>query len=419
MTAAAATPAIASSWGRPFPLAAPSSLDVIPADIAFSTAGDAAVAFGAQDADHPASSSAFATVRSPRGRLTGPRRIAGAQQVLGLTFLGRNLELLVGSSRRGQSCCTSVQAVSSAGSGAFGRRRTLVGGLSGATIARVVDLPGGLLAAIASERGVWVSQSSGGNSFPSAHRLTPPAALPQTLDAASLPGGQSIVAWTAQSQVTAPGPASIFISKGSGQRAPGGSHAELTVPAGHWVDELALAPGPASPAVAWIEDWYDTGGLFHSQAMVADLRRTVRPRQLSPTGELASGLAFAADGRGDQALSWKACTSAGDCTMRATLRPAHRGFAPVQQLASVDASQTPAVTVAPNGAALLGWISLGHVLVASARAGAGRFGSPQTVSGTNFAADLALDFGPAGQALAAWTQGTLAQSVIGAIYRSR
>ncbi len=419
MSAAAATPASASAWGRPFQLAAPSSLDVIPTDIAFSTTGDAAVAFGAQDAEDPASSIAFATVRSPRGRLTGPRRIAGAQQVLGLTFLGRNLELLVGSSPRGQPCCSSVQTVSSAGSGAFGRPQKLVGGLAGATIARVVDVPGGLLAAIASERGVWVSQSLRGDRFPSAHRLTPSTALPQMLDAASVPGGQSIVAWTTQSQATAPGPRSIFISRGSVQRAPRGSQAEVTVPAAHWIDELALAPGPSAPAVAWIEDWYDTDGLLHSQAMVADLARIVRPRQLSPASELASGLAFAADGRGDQALSWKACTSAGDCTVRATLRPAHRRFAPVQQLSSVDASQTPAVTVAPTGEALLGWIQLGHVLVAPARAGAGRFGSPHTVSGTNFAADLALDFGRGGQALAAWTQGTLAQSVIGAIYRSR
>jgi hypothetical protein len=39
------------------------------------------------------------------------------------------------------------------------------------------------------------------------------------------------------------------------------------------------------------------------------------------------------------------------------------------------------------------------------------------VAGTSFGSDLALGFGPSGEAIAAWVQGTLAPSVFGAVYR--
>jgi hypothetical protein len=40
------------------------------------------------------------------------------------------------------------------------------------------------------------------------------------------------------------------------------------------------------------------------------------------------------------------------------------------------------------------------------------------VSGTYYAADLTLAFGPSGGALAAWTQGTLNTSVMGSVHHS-
>jgi hypothetical protein len=100
------------------------------------------------------------------------------------------------------------------------------------------------------------------------------------------------------------------------------------------------------------------------------------------------------------------------------LRGARRRFSS-QQLSAVDASQTPAVAVAPTGEALLGWVSQGHVFAAEARPGASQLGPARIVSRTGFAADLTLAFGPARQALAAWTQGTVAQSVMGAVYSGR
>jgi hypothetical protein len=421
LAALGASPASASSWGRPFRIAAPSSLDVIPAEIAFSTSGETAIAFGVQDADDPANSVALTAVRSASGREGSPRRVPGAQQILDLAFDGATLGMLVGTSPRGEPCCSSVQAVRSARDGALGSPRTLVGGLAGATLGRLVALPAGrLLAAIATERGVWVSQTARSGRFAIARRLTPANAQPQALAATSLPGGRSIVAWTATTGNPAvPGAQRIFISTGSLQRSPRGSRAALVVPRGHWIDELALAGGPSGPTVAWIESWYDVGGGYHSQAVAADLARTVRPRPLSPAGQLASGLVLAADARGDQALSWKACTSTGACTVDAALRPVRERFTRTLRLGIIDASQTPAMTIAPTGEALLGWIDQGHVFAAAARPAADHFGSVHTVSRTNFAADLALAFGSAGQALAAWTQGTLAQSVIGAVYRTR
>jgi hypothetical protein len=415
--ALAASPASAG-WSRPFRLAPSASLDLIPAQIAFSTAGTAAVGFGIQDEDNPASSVAFVTMRSTSGAIGRPQQLRGAQEPLDLAYQGTALHVLIGTSPRGMACCSSAQTITSAPGGGFGRGHRILTRLAGATAGALVTLPGRLLAAIATQHGVWVSQSVGAGRFPQAHRLTPANSAPEALAATNLPRGQSIVAWTATtSQTPATGPRTIFISRGSVLRAPRGMRSAITVPVGHRIDELAVARGPSVPTLAWIESWFDSAGVFHSQAMIADLGRIVRPRALSPPTEPSAGLTFAADAGGDQALSWKACTSTGACTVRATLRPARRRFTPLQRLGAVDASQIPAAAVAPNGQALVGWIDQGHVRAAPASPRASRFGSPHTVSATGFGADLALAFGPAGQALAVWTQGTLVQSVIGASFR--
>jgi hypothetical protein len=153
--------------------------------------------------------------------------------------------------------------------------------------------------------------------------------------------------------------------------------------------------------------------------MVADLTRAIRPRALSPSGELAAGVSFAADAKGDQSVAWKACGSTGACIARASLRPAGARFGTTQRLGAIDASEAPAVTISPAGETLIGWVHTGHVVAASARPRGHRFGSVHTVSTTNFATDLTLAFGPSGNALAVWTQGTFAQAVMGAIYSTR
>ena len=175
--------------------------------------------------------------------------------------------------------------------------------------------------------------SGGRGRFPAAHRLTRANAVPEALAAISLASGRSVVAWTAStSQTASSGARTIFISQGSSTRAPRGVRSAITVRAGHRIDELALAQGSSVPTVAWIESWFDGAGLYHSRAMTADLGRIVRSRALSPSDELASSLTFAADAQGDQALSWKACTTTGACELHASLRPAHHRFTPPQQL---------------------------------------------------------------------------------------
>ncbi len=72
--------------------------------------------------------------------------------------------------------------------------------------------------------------------------------------------------------------------------------------------------------------------------------------------------------------------------------------------------------MAASGESLVGWIHHGHVLVADLRLRAKKFAPFHTVSSTDYAADLTLGFGLAGDALASWSQGTLAPDVIGAVY---
>ena len=73
--------------------------------------------------------------------------------------------------------------------------------------------------------------------------------------------------------------------------------------------------------------------------------------------------------------------------------------------------------MAPNGDTLVGWIVSGQVYAAERRPGGGRLGTARTVSSTSFASNLALAFGPSRTALAAWTQGTFAPDVVGAVFR--
>ncbi len=414
----AASPAGAAGWKHPFRIAGPVALDVVPVQLAFSAGGEAAIGYGVDDEDDPANSNAFAAKRSARGRLSGPRRIPGAQQVLALVYEGPTLELLTGTSPKTEPCCSSVSAVRTK-DGGFGSRQTLLSGLAGATLGRLVALPSGLLAAFATEHGVWVAQSSGTKRFARTRRLTASRALPESLDAASLPGGNSIVVWTARPSPGASGTTSVFAARGTQKSPPRRGSAVLAVPSGHRVDELAVASGPSVPTVAWIESWFDSAGAYHSRTIISDLRRGSRPKLLSAPDALAAGLSLTGDAAGDQAVAWKECTVAGDCAVRAVLRPARRRFSATSVLSDIDASQTPSMAISSNGDAVLAWIQQGHVLAVQAPPRAARFGPVQVVSATNYAADLSVAFGTSRQALAAWTQGTLNQSPMGAVYSAR
>jgi hypothetical protein len=278
-----------------------------------------------------------------------------------------------------------------------------------------------VVAAVASGNGVWAAQSASGTRFAAAHRLTAAQALPESLSATSLGADKSIVAWTA-------GPApralagSIFIANGTKTSAPRRARVALTVPAGHRIDQLGLAATASTPTVTWIESWFDRRGAYHAEARVADLTGRPVVRTLSRANQVVSGLAFAADAVGDQAVAWKVCPTLSSCTLQAALRRRGASFAAPASLGPIDPSQTPALAVGSTGAVLLGWVRLGHPVVAvspavpAASQRSARFGAPRVLSATTYAADLTLAFGPAREAIAVWTQGTLAPSVVGDAY---
>jgi hypothetical protein len=419
LCAASSSAAAAAGWGHPFRIAGPSTLDLIPVQVAVSGGGTAALGYGVQDEDNPGSSDAFAVQRSARGRISAARPIHGAQEVLALAYNGPALELLTGTSPTTDSCCSSVSARRAVKGGGFGSPHRLLSGLAGATLGRLVALPGGLLAAFATEHGVWVAQSSGSGRFGPTRRLTASSALPESLDATSLPGAKSIVIWTARPNRSAGPPTRIFAARGTPKAAPRGAATVARVASGHRIDEIAVASGASAPTVAWIDSWFDSAGVYHAQAVASDVRRGARPHVLSAPDALAAGLSLAGDSRGDEAVAWKECTVDGGCAARAALRPAGRGFSVPAELSAVDASQSPALAVSSTAGTVLAWIQQGHVLAVQAARRAVRFGRAQLVSATNYAADLTVAFGAGRRALAAWTQGTLNQSLMGAVFSSR
>lgn len=394
--------------------------------LAFSSSGITAVSFGVQDADDPATSTAYAAWRTAGARLSKPRRVPEAQQVLGLAFDGDALELLTGNSPAGDACCSSTGVVRMTGGKAFGHAHTLERGLAGATVGELIVFSGRTLAALATERGVWVAQSSGSGRFGPVHLLTGSDARPEALRTAPLAAGGAIVAWTARDRHSSV-PKRIFVAAGTAHSAPGGAHAVLSVPNSHRIDELAIvgdaaSPGPGSPviagpSVAWVESWYDRRGAYRSQVALADLAHPRQVRSFVIPGTIASGLSFAGDARGDQLLAWKSCAVSGACAVREAVRRAGRRFAAPARLGSVDAAGAPVATLASGGEGLVGWVDQGHVIATALRPTAVRFGASHTVSATNYAADLTLGFGASGAAVAAWSQGTLAPDVVGAVYR--
>jgi hypothetical protein len=413
-----ATPAQAG-WSRPQRLAGPYSLDVVGAQLAFSPGGEAAFGFGVENEDHPATSEAVAALRSRAGKLARARRVPAAAQVLDLAYDGGDLSLLVGSSRSGEPCCGSVGLVKVV-DGTPRRSRAVVSRLTGTTLGRLLPLPGGrLLSAVATAEGVWVEQAGPSGRPAPARRLTPAVAAPQTLAATTLSASHTIVGWTAAAGQPAPvPPASVVVAVGSQRRAPHDPHVALSVAPGHQIDELALGRARAGATAAWIESWYDAQGVLHSQAMVADLARPVRVRAFPIDGLLASGLSLATDSSGAQVLAWKVCDQAGSCSVEAVTRDSGRRFGQPVGLGSTDASQAPAAAVSHKGVALVGWIDRGHVFAAARARRARRFAASRVVSATNFAADLTVGFGTGEEAIAAWTQGTFAQSVMGAVFKA-
>ncbi len=411
----AASASAKAGWAAPFELTAPGSLDYVGPQLGYSAQGASAAAFSVSDVDVPGSSQAYLVGRSAGGKVGRPRAVSGAGEVLGLTYAGRSLELLVGSSPKGEDCCSTAEAVPVSASGRIGRAQALVGGLTGHTQGQLVALAGGqMLAAVATERGVWVAQSSRSGRFGSQHLVSDKGQQPIAMSAAWLGGGASVVAWTAgRGVIGAIAPRAIDYATGTRSQAPHHSRVAVTVPPGHRIDELSVVRHGNGETLAWIESWYDAKGAYHSRVQASDLSKAAKTRALSPDDRLASGLAFASDAAGDEGLTWESCTTSDACAVQAAGRPAKGGFGRAKTLGSIDAYQSPALTISPRGQIVIAWVRGGHP-VASAG-----FGSPTVLSPTTFATDPAVAFGPRNEAIAAWTQGTLHPSVVGATYHDR
>jgi hypothetical protein len=407
-------------WSGPFQFAQPGTLDVVGAVLAISGSGASAAAFGIQDVDTPGVSEAYVALRPGHGAPPGrPIAIPGAQRILDAGYDGGSLELLTGTAPTTATCCSAAQAVQVSAGGRVARARTLVGGLAGATLGRLLTLKNGqMLAAVATERGVWVVQSAKANRFGREHLLTRGGQMPETLAAAWLGGENTIVAWTAATGVAgAAAPRGISYATGSRTRAPDKVRQAVLVPAGHRIDELGVAASHGGGATAaWVESWYDAKGGYHSRVRAMDIAPHAAVRDISPPNRLASGLSFAGDVDGDQAMAWQSCTAQDACQTQVAARPATGQYGAPRTLGAIDPSQEPAVAVGAHGQVLVGWVRAGKPVAVTAANAARPFGEPVTLSATTFALDLTVGYGPGGQGLAAWTQGTLNPSVVGAAY---
>jgi hypothetical protein len=406
MAAIAAAPAVASAgsapaWNHSARLAGPQSDSIVGPQLAFANDGTAAAAFSLQDEQLPAQSTAYAALGGSSGRWKDSKA-SGAQLVLGMAFgSSRTPWLLTGTAPSPRACCATV----SIRHGAGGSARKLVTGLTGITDGQLAALGGGqLLAAIATQRGVWIGQSSASGAAPSGMHQLRFKGAPAGLDVTATRGGGGAVAWSDAGSSGETEPQRILYATGSTGAAPSHVRSAVSLPSGFGIDELALEPAASGATVAWVESSFDSSGGLHSTVETRDLKGGPT-RTVSAYGVLASDLSFAADAAGDQVLAWNACSSTGTCSVQAAVRRARGGFGAVQTLGPSDPIEAPAAAMSRFGKALVAWIRGGDVVASSRRAGAGRFGGARTVSSTGDDYDVTVGFTPRGNAVAAWTEG--------------
>jgi hypothetical protein len=411
----AAAPAVAAGWGKPFQFQRPGTLDAIAPQLAFAPGGASTAAFGTRQVDVPGTAQAQYAQRSAGGRVGPVRNVPGARRILAMSYDGPRLELLAGTSGRLQDCCSAVEAITVGPSGRPQRPRRLVPNLAGFTQGALLTLAGGrMMAAVATERGVWVAQSVRSDRFARDRRVSPNRQAPVSMDAAWLGGGDSAVAWSAGSgNVTgATVPTRIWVANGSATHAPSGAKVAITVPSGHRIDQVALARAHSGATLAWIESWYDKRGAYHARVMVSDIGPHPSPRPLSSSARIASGLSLAGDASGDQGAVWESCTSGGACTVQGAGRPAGGKFSGAKTLGGIDPTQQPSLAIAPSGQLVAGWALRGHPVASVG------FGKPKVLSRTTYAYAVTVAYGPKHVALAAWDQGTLHPSVVAAAYHA-
>lgn len=407
-----------AAWSRPFDLSPPGTLDRLPVRIAISPSGAAIAAFSTTDVDTPGSAQAYVVTRSAQGQVGVARAITRAQEVLALTDGAGGPELLTGSSPSGLDCCSTVTAGRLGGGPVVMASQTLVGGLTGAGQGRLVALAHGrMLAAVATEGGVWAAESGSGRRFAATHRLTGRAESAQALSATALDGENAVLAWTA---ATGPAgyadPRGIFYALASHRSAPHAAHTLLRAPVGHRIDELVVAGRARRATAAWIDESFDRRGADRTQVRAADFAAHPSVRGFPAGDGISAGLSLASDPAGAQALVYKTCRADGGCTVRVSTRTPTSPFRAVTALGSIDAAQTPALSVSPRGRVIVAWIQGGHPVAAAGSAASGRFGATRSLSPTVYAYDITVTDGARG-AIAAWTQGTLNPSIVAAGYR--
>ncbi len=425
LIAACALPGVAqASWGVPFQIEPPGTLDLQAPRLALSAGGAGVAGFGIGNVDVPGSSQAYMAMLGPSGYptappISAPGAVPGAARVMSVAFDRGSAELLTGGAGRGRDCCARAQVVNVSARGRPGQPRTVVGGLAGPAIGRLLALADGqMLAAVATQRGIWVSQSARADRFTRRHLLTGPGQMPESLGAVWLGGERTVIAWTAAAGAAgASDPGSITYAVGSRAAPPNGPRTAVRVPTGHRVDELGLAPRAGVATATWVESWFDAHGAWHSQVRAMDIAPGARPVTLSSPGRLASGLAVAGDPAGDQAVSWESCTVDGSCAAQVAVRRARGGFGAPRTLGSIDPGQQPSVAVGPGGQVVVGFVSGGRPFAASEASPGRGFGRPVALSSTSYAYDLTVAAGAGGRALAAWSQGTLHPSVVAAAFR--
>lgn len=406
--AAGAAPAGATVWSRSARIAGPEQQSIVGPQLAFSGAGEAAVAFAVQNEQLPGRSRALVGVSTPPGRWR-TQAVRGAQAVLGAVFSrSGTLWLLTGTAPSPRACCATVSISRRNG----GPAHALVTGLTGTADGRLVALPAGeLMAAIATQRGLWVAQSDKHGTFaPGSVSQLQFDGAPAALDATALPSGGAEIAWSVAGPTGASEAHRILYAVGSARSAPAHPHTAAAVGSANSIDQLALAPANRGATVAWVQSSFSASGAFQSVVMAHDLRRRAVV-EISPSDVLASDLAFAGDAAGDQVIAWDACSGTGTCSVQASVRPAGGGFGPVQTLGPSDPIEAPAAAISSHGKALVGWIRRGDVLIAARRLRARRFGPVRTVAAAGDDHGVAVGFAPGGGAVAAWTQGSVDPSL--------
>lgn len=428
ISGALAAPASAG-WSRPAEVSGPTSIQIIGTQVASSPAGAAAVAFNEVNLDAQATAGAYVALASPHGTFGVAHAVPGAQEILAVAYSGTTLELLTASGLPNQPCCSDVQVIRRGPRSGFGPPQTIVTDAGGGTTGSLVPLTNGrMLAVIGAPQQLWATEARGAGRFGRLRGLTPAGSAPAAIAVTGTPGGGSAVVWTQGAG------GDIFGASAGPGATPSRRRTLFAVPAGHAVDGLQLVSQPAGLTVGWTEDYNDAGGAYHAQAFASDLvglGTPLRPRALSAPADVTSELALASDENGDEVATWEVCSpSSPACTLQTRVRhdevlPSRakkkkkkkikvkplRWFGPVANLGKIDPGESPQLTMAGDGRALLGWITGARVAVAEMPSGANRLGaSPRFISG-GLADDVALGFGPGGAAVAAWTQGTYAPDV--------